>query len=130
MIALTTTLSTGCIVNVFFNHHHRTPLLLTAAGYQASAEEKPSTTQGDTKPEVKPHVKPSPATPGQAVSVFFSNLQWWTTDVEIEGICSEHGPVLAVRFIEDKACGKSRGMAVVDVASLTTAQAIIAGVNG
>lgn len=60
-----------------------------------------------------------------ANAVFITNLQWWTTDVELEGICSVYGPVKSVRFIEDRACGKSRGMAVVEFAEYPASQACI-----
>jgi cleavage and polyadenylation specificity factor subunit 6/7 len=63
-------------------------------------------------------------------AVFISNLQWWTTDVELETLCSEFGPVTGIRFIEDRACGKSRGMAVVDFATPHAVQACIDGLGG
>lgn len=65
-----------------------------------------------------------------ANSIFVQNLQWWTTDVELEAACSQYGPVTGIRFIEDRACGKSRGMAVVDFGSPAAAQACIEQMNG
>ena len=62
--------------------------------------------------------------------MFVSNLQWWTTDVELEGLCSEFGRVGSIRFIEDKACGKSRGMAIIDYLDGNAATRCIAGLNG
>ncbi len=63
-------------------------------------------------------------------SVFISNLQWWTSDVEVEVACSEFGRVTGVRFIEDKACGKSRGMAIVDYTEHDAATRCIQGMSG
>lgn len=67
---------------------------------------------------------------GPPSAVFVSNLQWWTTDVELEAMCSEYGTVTGIKFIEDKSCGKSRGMAVVDFESQSSVQACIDGMNG
>ncbi|KAL4422550.1 hypothetical protein ABPG75_008747 [Micractinium tetrahymenae] len=63
-------------------------------------------------------------------AVFVSNLQWWTTDAELEQLCAAYGRVLSIRFIDDKSCGKSRGMAIVEYAEAGAADACIAGLNG
>ena len=63
-------------------------------------------------------------------AVFISNLQWWTTDVELEALCATFGHVLGIRFLDDKACGKSRGMAIVEFAEGEAAAACIAGLSG
>lgn len=62
--------------------------------------------------------------------MFISNLQWWTTDAELEQLCAAHGRVLSIRFIDDKACGKSRGMAIVEYAEPGAADSCISGLNG
>lgn len=68
---------------------------------------------------------------GDATSaVFVSNLQWWTTDAELESLCSEFGTVTGIKFIEDRSCGKSRGMAVVEFTSPESVPACIEGLNG
>jgi cleavage and polyadenylation specificity factor subunit 6/7 len=67
---------------------------------------------------------------GQDAAVFVSNLQWWTTDAELEALCSQFGQVTGIRFIEDRACGKSRGMAVVEFAAQESVQACISGLSG
>jgi len=72
-----------------------------------------------------------PSTTGdQASSIFVSNLQWWTTDEELESLCTQYGKVSGIRFIEDRSCGKSRGMAVVEFAEPTSVQPCIDGLNG
>jgi hypothetical protein len=63
-------------------------------------------------------------------AVFISNLTWYTTDVQLEHLCSEYGKVLGIRFIEDKSCGKSRGMCVVDLDSQEAVQQCIDSMNG
>ncbi|PSC67994.1 cleavage and polyadenylation specificity factor subunit 6-like [Micractinium conductrix] len=63
-------------------------------------------------------------------AVFISNLQWWTTDAEVEALTAPYGRILALRFIDDKSCGKSRGMAIVEYAEPGAADACIAGLNG
>jgi cleavage and polyadenylation specificity factor subunit 6/7 len=65
-----------------------------------------------------------------ANSVFVTNLQWWTTDVELEGVLSQYGPIRGVRFIEDRACGKSRGMAVVEFNEFAASQACVENLGG
>lgn len=35
-------------------------------------------------------------------AVFVSNLQWWTTDAELEQLCAPYGRVTSLRFIDDK----------------------------
>lgn len=123
-------------------------------------------------------------------AVFISNLQWWTTDAELEQACAAYGCVVSIRFIDDKvgalacllaclfacllvffglksaclqslhstvqhplvrpvhsmpscalsllarppalpqACGKSRGMAIVEFAEAEAATQCISGLNG
>lgn len=63
-------------------------------------------------------------------AIFVSNLQWWTSDIDLETECSKYGKVLNIRFIEDKSCGKSRGMAIVDMDTQEAVQACIDQMNG
>jgi hypothetical protein len=67
---------------------------------------------------------------GDGSAVFISNLQWWTTDAELETLCASYGTVTGIRFLDDKACGKSRGMAIVEFAEAHAAEACIGGLNG
>lgn len=67
---------------------------------------------------------------GGGSAVFISNLQWWTTDAEVEAACAPYGRVTSIRFIDDKACGKSRGMAIVEFAEPGAAAMCITGLNG
>jgi len=63
-------------------------------------------------------------------AIFVSNLQWWTSDIDLETECNKYGKVLNIRFIEDKSCGKSRGMAIVDMDTQEAVQACIDQMNG
>ncbi|GBG88094.1 hypothetical protein CBR_g46583 [Chara braunii] len=53
--------------------------------------------------------------------LFVGNLQWWTTDAELENILSEFGRLRFFRVIEDKASGVSKGYCVVEFESRTSA---------
>ena len=65
-------------------------------------------------------------------AVFVSNLCWWTTDVQLEQLCTQYsgGRVTGMKFIEDKSCGKSRGMCIVDLDSAQAVQRCIEGMHG
>lgn len=45
--------------------------------------------------------------------VYVGELEWWTSDVELETICAEFGSVDSLTFFEDKASGKSKGYCLV-----------------
>eukprot|EP00873_Tetraselmis_striata_P037890 jgi/Tetstr1/458154/TSEL_044645.t1 len=47
-------------------------------------------------------------------AIYIGNLQWWTTDADLEIACSEYGKVVNIRFQEEKTNGKSKGSAIVD----------------
>jgi len=44
-------------------------------------------------------------------ALYLGNLNWWTTDKQLEDVLSEFGKVKKLRFYEDKTNGKSRGFA-------------------
>lgn len=54
-------------------------------------------------------------------SVYIANLQWWTTDQELETLCGEYGQVVSLKFIEERANGKSKGCALVEFAQADAA---------
>eukprot|EP01024_Parvocaulis_polyphysoides_P044836 TRINITY_DN4153_c0_g1_i5.p1 TRINITY_DN4153_c0_g1~~TRINITY_DN4153_c0_g1_i5.p1 ORF type:complete len:370 (-),score=109.62 TRINITY_DN4153_c0_g1_i5:365-1369(-) len=66
----------------------------------------------------------------QGMSVYVANLSWWTTDEEIEKICSEYGTVQEVTFFEEKANGKSKGVAQVQFAEAKSAMLCRDGLSG
>ena len=68
-------------------------------------QEQPSTS-GASEPQQEQHY-------GTSSSVYIGSLQWWTTDAEIEALCSPHGAVQKIRFFEEKPSGKSKGYCLV-----------------
>ena len=45
--------------------------------------------------------------------MYIGSLQWWTTDAEIEALCSPYGAVQKIIFFEEKPSGKSKGYCLV-----------------
>ena len=62
--------------------------------------------------------------------MYVGQLQWWTTDAELETACSEYGHVEEVKMFEDRANGKSKGYALVKFTDSASAHACKAGLNG
>ncbi|EFJ38458.1 hypothetical protein SELMODRAFT_7061, partial [Selaginella moellendorffii] len=46
--------------------------------------------------------------------IVISELQWWTTDAELEGALAEFGKIKGIKFFEERASGKSKGLCQVD----------------
>lgn len=46
--------------------------------------------------------------------LFVGELQWWTTDAELEAALSEYGRIKNLKFFEEKASGKSKGYCQVE----------------
>ena len=63
-------------------------------------------------------------------AVYIGNLQWWTTDVDLESLCAKYGPVLTLKTFEDKTTGKSKGYVMVHFAAPEAAAACQAELNG
>ena len=72
---------------------------------EAAVQEQPSTS-GASQQQQEQHY-------GTSSSVYIGSLQWWTTDAEIEALCSPHGAVQKIRFFEEKPSGKSKGYCLV-----------------
>eukprot|EP00878_Enallax_costatus_P031003 GHUV01033829.1.p1 GENE.GHUV01033829.1~~GHUV01033829.1.p1 ORF type:complete len:106 (+),score=27.93 GHUV01033829.1:420-737(+) len=62
--------------------------------------------------------------------LYIGNLHWWTTDAALEAAVSEFGPVNSCRFLEERATGKSKGVAVVEFADAESAKKCKAEFNG
>ena len=58
---------------------------------------------------------------GTTDSVYIGNLQWWTTDAQIEALCSKYGVPQKIRFFEEKPSGKSKGYVLVTFDSVKAA---------
>ncbi|CAL5226916.1 g9793 [Coccomyxa viridis] len=76
---------------------------------EAAVQEQPSTS-GASQQQQEQHY-------GTSSSVYIGSLQWWTTDAEIEALCSPHGAVQKIRFFEEKPSGKSKGYCLVTLDS-------------
>lgn len=70
----------------------------------------------------------APAASGTAL--YIGNLQWWTTDADLESLCSRFGQILTLKTFEDKTTGKSKGYVLVTFATPETAAACRAELNG
>jgi hypothetical protein len=57
-------------------------------------------------------------------------MQWWTTDADVEALCSRFGRVADVRFKEDRATGRSLGVVEVVFAEPEAAAAFKRAADG
>lgn len=64
---------------------------------------------------------------GNVVSI--SDLNWYTTDIEVEAACSQFGTVKNIKFFEDRSNGRSMGQCVVEFDNHEQAKACIEGLN-
>lgn len=65
--------------------------------------------------------KQAPAAYTNSAAVYIGNLQWWTTDAEMEALCARHGAVERIPFFEEKGSGKSKGYVLVTFATAKAA---------
>lgn len=83
-----------------------------------------STPQATPTPDGQPQPSPSSSLPqpsAEAVelakdsgsSVYIANLTWWTTDADVEGVCSQFGRLKGLKFMEERSNCKSKGVAQV-----------------
>ena len=63
-------------------------------------------------------------------SVYIANLQWWTTDADVERLCSTYGPVVNINFLAERSNGKSKGVALVEFADNLAAARCKEGLSG
>ena len=84
-------------------------------------------------------VAPRPAAPAPAAlpaaapgtSVLVGNLEWWTTDADLEAAASAYGRLAAPpHFYTDRPTGRSKGAAVLRFVDTAAAAAAVAGLNG
>eukprot|EP00879_Flechtneria_rotunda_P016749 GHRR01017531.1.p2 GENE.GHRR01017531.1~~GHRR01017531.1.p2 ORF type:complete len:266 (+),score=91.03 GHRR01017531.1:164-961(+) len=57
---------------------------------------------------------PPSSPPVNSTILYIGNLHWWTTDAAVEAAVTEYGTVVSCRFLEDRATGKSKGVAVIE----------------
>lgn len=63
-------------------------------------------------------------------ALYIGNLQWWTTDADLESLCSKYGQILTLKTFEDKTTGKSKGYVMVHFAAPEAAATCQAELNG
>ena len=64
------------------------------------------------------------------MNIFVGNLNWATTEAKLEQLFYAYGTVESVRIMTDRATGRSRGFAFVEMPDANEAQAAIEGLNG
>ena len=91
---------------------------------------QPSTSQtaAQARPTTLTAQSSSLVTAGAAV--YIGNLQWWTTDADLESLCSQYGQITSLKTFEDKTTGKSKGYVLVHFAAPDAAAACQAELNG
>ncbi|CAI0458730.1 unnamed protein product [Linum tenue] len=65
-----------------------------------------------------------------ATMLFVGELHWWTTDSELESVCSQYGRVKEIKFYDKRASGKSKGYCQVEFYEAVSAAACKEGMNG
>ncbi|CAI0552717.1 unnamed protein product [Linum tenue] len=65
-----------------------------------------------------------------ATMLFVGELHWWTTDAELESVCSQYGRVKEIKFYDERASGKSKGYCQVEFYEAVSAAACKEGMNG
>eukprot|EP00210_Caulerpa_lentillifera_P004199 g4005.t1 len=63
-------------------------------------------------------------------AVYIANLQWWTTDADVERLCSAYGPVVNIHFLAERSNGKSKGVALVEFTDSQAALRCKEGLSG
>ena len=108
------------------------------AGDAASAEQQHQAApqeqhdQASTTQAAVPQARPMSAVPSNSsgTALYIGNLQWWTTDEDLESLCSKYGQVVTLKTFEDKTTGKSKGYVMVHFVAAEAAAACQAELNG
>lgn len=66
-----------------------------------------------------------PTTDVNPKKLFVGNLPWSTTEADLEGMFAEYGEIVSVKLITDRNSGRSKGIAFVEYAEESAAQAAI-----
>src|SRR5919109_1059507 len=62
--------------------------------------------------------------------IFVGNLNWETTEDELDQLFAPYGEVARIQIVMDRYTGRSRGFGFVEMPDATQAQAAIDGLNG
>ncbi|XP_068667430.1 uncharacterized protein [Aristolochia californica] len=74
--------------------------------------------------------QPLASTENGSTMLFVGELHWWTTDAELESVCSHYGRVKEIKFFDERASGKSKGYCQVEFYESSAAAACKEGMNG
>ena len=58
------------------------------------------------------------------------NLQWWTSDADLEALCKQFGEVVNIQTFEEKGSGKSKGYMLVEFDCAKSANLCKQSING
>lgn len=90
-----------------------------------------------TEPTVSPSKQEGSSSHGDSIqaektgsSVYIANLQWWTTDADVERLCSTYGHVVNMNFLAERSNGKSKGVVLVEFADNQAAVRCKEGLHG
>ncbi len=64
------------------------------------------------------------------MNIYIGNLNWQTTEAELQGLFEAHGQVASATIIKDKYSGQSRGFGFVEMPNDNEANAAIQALNG
>ncbi|MES0360452.1 MAG: RNA-binding protein [Anaerolineales bacterium] len=64
------------------------------------------------------------------MNLYVGNLNWQTTEADLQAAFEAYGQVTSVTIIKDKYTGQSRGFGFVEMADDSEGQAAIDGLNG
>ena len=95
--------------------------------HQATAQE-----QASVKQAAAPQARPMSAVQSNSAgtALYIGNLQWWTTDADLETLCSKYGQVQTLKTFEDQVTGKSKGYVMVHFAAPEAAATCQAELDG
>jgi len=68
--------------------------------------------------------------PTEQTALYIGNLQWWTTDQDLEDAAREYGKIKTIKFFENKMNGKSKGYAFVEFHDPFSAKSCKEGLQG
>eukprot|EP00803_Ostreobium_quekettii_P003485 evm.model.scf_39.14 EVM.evm.TU.scf_39.14 scf_39:141981-144356(+) len=104
-----------------------------SAPSQQEAQRNPKVEQpgpSGTGPPGPPSSGDGSSGPRPGSAVYIANLQWWTTDADVEKLCSAFGQVVSTKFLEERSNGKSKGVALVEFADPQVAMMCKEGLSG
>ncbi|CAI0458734.1 unnamed protein product [Linum tenue] len=107
------------------------PMPSTGAGSLTSVPQMPANQMGiNAGGNIIHENQIRPPIDNGATMLFVGELHWWTTDAELEVVCSQYGRVKEIKFYDERASGKSKGYCQVEFYESAAAAACKEGMNG